>query len=78
MRRRREGDLVKVYAAPKTVDKLYPGLYRLFWVTGGSSLAAVGINRQGDRWFAPVNWVSVSEESDWSEVEFAVLIEEAK
>ena len=69
---------MKVYGASKTVDKLHPGLYRLFWVTGGSSLAAVGINRQGNAWFAPVNWVTIGPESNWSLVEFAVLIEEAK
>lgn len=36
---------------------LQHGLYRLFWVSGGSSLAAVGSTTRGDRWMAPTNWV---------------------
>jgi hypothetical protein len=37
---------------------LKPGLYRLHWVSGGSSLAAVGVMAYHANWFAPINWVS--------------------
>jgi Protein of unknown function (DUF551) len=37
---------------------LEPGLYRLYWSSGGASLAAVGIDREGRNWFAPTNWVN--------------------
>lgn len=40
--------------------ELEPGLYRLHWKEGGWSLAAVGILHDGRRWYAPVNWTSVS------------------
>jgi hypothetical protein len=32
------------------------GLYRIYWQSGGSSLAAVGNLHCGTRWIAPVNW----------------------
>ena len=35
---------------------LKPGIYRLYWKEGGSSLAAVGMCQDGTRWMAPVNW----------------------
>lgn len=35
------------------------GVYVLFWKSGGESLAAVGSDRSGKRWYAPTNWVSV-------------------
>ncbi len=39
-------------------NALSNGLYRLFWKSGGSSLAAVGRNHYGDTWYAPTNWVT--------------------
>lgn len=39
-----------------------PGLYRVWWTEGGSSLAAVGVNRSGGRWLAPLNWVAPPED----------------
>ena len=36
---------------------LGPGIYRLYWRDGGSSLAAVGIREDGTNWVAPTNWV---------------------
>lgn len=36
------------------------GLYRLHWVSGGTSLAAVGHLYDGTAWFAPINWTSVT------------------
>jgi len=44
------------------------GLYRVYWTSGGSSLAAVGSTANGDRWLAPTNWIS-GETTDWSGVE---------
>lgn len=35
------------------------GLFKLFWKSGGASLAAVGSDREGNRWFAPTNWIVV-------------------
>jgi hypothetical protein len=49
--------------------KLPLGLYRLFWKTGGSSLAAVGQGPNGDRWMAPVNWVEVGFADSWRMVD---------
>lgn len=40
------------------VRKLPLGLYRLYWHSGGSSLACVGALSNGDRWFACANWTS--------------------
>lgn len=34
---------------------LKPGIYRIHWSSGGSSLAAVGVLTNGQNWFAPVN-----------------------
>lgn len=39
-------------------NMLPPGLYRLHWHEGGSSLAAVGVSSSGERWIAPTNWVN--------------------
>jgi hypothetical protein len=42
------------------VEKLQPGIYRIFWKEssgGGDSLAAIGITKKGGRWMAPINWV---------------------
>jgi hypothetical protein len=38
--------------------KLKHGLYVLHWEEGGHSLAAVGSDDAGQRWFAPINWIS--------------------
>lgn len=34
------------------------GLYRVFWQSGGSSLASVGMDYEGKRWVAPTNWTA--------------------
>ena len=44
--------------SPKDV---YPGLYKIYWRSGGSSLASIGVLRDGGRWVAPTNWVSPGE-----------------
>lgn len=33
------------------------GLYRVYWADGGSSIAAIGQDSNGDRWIAPTNWI---------------------
>lgn len=54
---------------------LKPGFYRILWKKG-SSLAAVGVNADGTRWLAPINWVSPTTESKWwRQVKSAVYIE---
>ena len=40
------------------MNSLSPGLYRVFWVSGGSSEVAIGMGANGVRWIAPTNWVS--------------------
>lgn len=49
---------------PRTVKH---GLYRIWWRSGGDSVAAVGIAENGDRWIAATNWVEHTS-TDWSEV----------
>jgi hypothetical protein len=44
--------------SPEEIISLVPGLYRIFWTTGGLSVAAVGMFPSGDRWIAPTNWVN--------------------
>jgi hypothetical protein len=34
------------------------GLYKIFWKSGGSSLAAIGNMYNGVRWIAPINWTA--------------------
>lgn len=43
---------------PEPIASAEPGLYRVHWAEGGSSLAAVGMNSDGSRWIAPTNWLS--------------------
>lgn len=59
---------------------LQPGLYRIYWKSGGHSLASVGILHDGSRWYAPCNWTSdprmkVVCDNDWSFVERVQRIE---
>ncbi len=62
------------------VSLLSPGLYRVFWKEkngGGSSVAAVGITANGDRWLAPTNWLSPTDRNHyraWHKVERVELI----
>lgn len=35
-----------------------PGLYRMYWKSGGWSLAAIGMDEKGKRWIACTNWVN--------------------
>lgn len=55
------------------------GVYRLFWYSGGCSVAAVGMCDDGSRWYAPANWTAGDPgavvSTDWSPVKSAELIE---
>lgn len=55
------------------VELLRDGVYVLYWVSGGLSVAAVGSNEAGDKWFTPTNWITVPS-YDWSTVDSADLI----
>lgn len=52
------------------------GLYKIYWLSGGYSLAAVGFNNAGKRWLAPTNWIF--EENgpsfDWNGVKSVELL----
>lgn len=64
-----------------TNPKTKPGIYRLHWCSGGSSLASVGQFVDGSNWYAPTNWLGESERhaatsfadampwSDWTKIE---------
>lgn len=57
--------------------RLRIGLYRIFWSTGGTSLAAVGALHDGRRWMAPCNWTSGALDvatDRWRAVKFVELI----
>jgi hypothetical protein len=55
--------------------KLPLGLYRVFWKSGGSSVAAIGMLGNGDRWLAPTNWTKPTEDQDiWAGIEKVELI----
>lgn len=46
------------------------GLYRVFWKSGGSSLAAVGVTNDGGRWLAPINWIKPSTNfTEWDRID---------
>lgn len=38
--------------------KIKPGIYTIYWKSGDSSLAAIGMLHNGESWFAPVNWTA--------------------
>lgn len=44
------------------VQKLKPGLYKIFWNEGGYSFASVGNTPDGKAWLAPTNWINVCSE----------------
>jgi len=56
------------------VEMLGHGLYRIYWKSGGYSLAAVGSDEAGNRWFAATNWTS-GPSFDWTQVSRASLVE---
>jgi len=62
----------------KEVQELRHGLYRIWWITGDKSLAAVGSFDNGDRWIASTNWVKPISQFDmcsvWDKVERVELM----
>ncbi len=61
------------------IRRLPLGLYRLYWKSGGYSLACVGQLHDGTRWHACANWTSKSEEhvtsTDWRSVKYIEEVE---
>lgn len=59
-------------------DKMTCGCFVVYWKEengGGLALAAVGISRNGRRWFAPTNWITVSWlDSHIAEIEHVELL----
>lgn len=53
---------------------LVPGLYALWWNSGGYSLASVGVTADGRNWYAPINWID-GPSSDWSLVRTATKLD---
>lgn len=46
---------------------LATGIYRVWWTMGGSSVAAIGMRANGERWLAPSNWVLPAVDGRWWE-----------
>lgn len=62
----------KVHALAAFPDGIGPGLYTVFWKSGGSSLAAIGIQSDGTRWLAPTNWLrpaTITSAGAWGDIE---------
>lgn len=56
------------FDAAKLADlSIAHGLYIIHWREGGTSLAAVGFDADGKKWFAPTNWLTVPS-YDWARV----------
>jgi hypothetical protein len=67
---------------PQEIEKLICGVYRIHWISGGYSVAAVGRTHGGRTWLAPANWSSeypsgVPSVEAWNQVEKVELIESA-
>jgi len=65
------------------VQELGHGLYRIYWDSGGSSLASVGSKSNGDRWLCPTNWTSeegrgTDSSTSWDAVKKVTLIASSK
>jgi hypothetical protein len=52
----------------KEAKNLSLGLYRLFWKSGGSSLASVGQDESGNKWIAPINWITPGATDYWKHI----------
>lgn len=61
-------DIVEIIPKAFQHSELPHGLYKIFWEGGGSSLASVGSDESGARWFSPTNWVGGLPSLDWSKV----------
>lgn len=49
-------------------NALKTGLYRVWWMSGGFSVACVGMGHDGTRWLAPSNWLAPSKSPDWRDI----------
>lgn len=63
--------------------RLAPGLYEVFWKSGGSSRAAVGCTSNGDNWIAPTNWLRPAmlrefKPGEWGDIDRLVQIQAEK
>jgi hypothetical protein len=59
----------------KDVRALPHGIYRVYWRHGGgTSIAAVGSTQTGDKWLAPLNWLSPAGPQAWLEVERVEIV----
>jgi len=54
------------------------GLYKIFWTSGGCSLAAVGRTHDGGVWYKPCNWIDLGVCIDWWQVADVELIMSTK
>lgn len=61
------------YAIVEATVPAKHGLYRLYWRSGGESLAAVGTGSDGRFWYQPCNWIN-GPSYDWGSVESFELI----
>ena len=51
------------------VKALPLGLYKVWWVSGGTSECAIGMLDNGDRWLAPTNWTKpTTEQKFWRRI----------
>lgn len=61
------------------VKRIVPGIYVVFWKSGGGSIAAIGVMNNGGRWIAPLNWAEPSCNQDiWEEVVALALLHPGK
>ena len=61
------------------VKELKNGVYRIYWKSGGYSVASIGRLPNGDVWLAPSNWTEPSIKMDtWKSVKKVKLIEVVK
>jgi hypothetical protein len=60
----------------KQAASIRHGLYELYWKGGGVSLAAVGSDAAGRRWYAPTNWISGVPCFDWRRVLLLIVVRE--
>lgn len=60
-----------------------PGVYRIHWKDGGTSVGVVGMTYSGANWLACANWTAQDEKhpktttTDWTDVERVELIASA-
>ena len=38
------------------------GIYIIYWKNGGTSVAAIGMMKDGSRWISPTNWITTSKD----------------